>query len=195
MHLCAFAMMAGFGFDVAAMASAKSIAAEESTVVQDGLIYTVSDTSVILQGCENTSAASVVIPAEIDGKPLVYADPAFRDCTALTSIQVAEDNASLCSIDGVLFNRSDMTLLEYPCAKAGAYTIPDAATLVGFHAFQNCVGLTAVTLHDNVVLNGWAFENCTNLATIEGTAQMQDRTAFARNGCFDHCQSSFRLSV
>ena len=52
-------------------------------------------------------------------------------CTSLTAITVDAANPAYSSVDGVLFDKSQTTLLQYPDGKAGAYTIPDSVTSIG----------------------------------------------------------------
>jgi hypothetical protein len=35
------------------------------------------------------------------------------------------------SVDGVLFNKSQTTLIQYPSGKSGHYSIPDSVTSIG----------------------------------------------------------------
>ena len=92
---------------------------------------------------------------------------AFSNCTALTSITVAEQNANYCSADGVLFNEDKTTLITYPCAKSGEYTVPNTVTKISMSAFRKCVALTAVTIPTGVKnIDYDAFSECTGLTSI-----------------------------
>jgi hypothetical protein len=76
-------------------------------------------------------------------------------------------------VDGVLFNKSQTTLIQYPLGKAGSYTIPNSVTNIGDWAFFSCQGLTSVTASTNVTSIGdSAFGGCTNLTSVyfEGNA-------------------------
>ena len=62
---------------------------------------------------------------------------AFSDCASLTSILVNAGNSNYSTRDGVLFNNSQTTLLQYPAGKPGSdYTIPDGVTYITGGAFQ-----------------------------------------------------------
>lgn len=171
----------GIVFSDSVLASAESTVTESSTVVYDGLIYSLSSTEAVLQGCEDTDAASITIPAEIDGKPVVFSLPAFRDCSALEWINVDENNINLCSVDGVLFTKNKKALLEYPCARAGEYCIPAGTERVEYSAFQNCTGITSVALPYDLVLGAFAFRDCVNLTEVNGTVKLEHGGAFI--GC------------
>lgn len=50
----------------------------------------------------------------------------FSTCNALTEFSVADDNASMKSIDGVLLDKQGKTLMQYPLGiKADAYSVPE----------------------------------------------------------------------
>jgi hypothetical protein len=74
-------------------------------------------------------------------------------------------NSFYSSVDGVLFNKSQTTLVQFPGGKAGSYTIPDNVTSVGNHAFDSCTSLTSITISDSVSsLGSWAFFSCSSLS-------------------------------
>ncbi|MBR2042088.1 MAG: leucine-rich repeat protein [Oscillospiraceae bacterium] len=61
---------------------------------------------------------------------------AFLMCSELESINVASGNSTLYSIEGVLFNKSVTTLVQYPAKKAGdEYTVPEGVEIIGPAAF------------------------------------------------------------
>lgn len=73
---------------------------------------------------------------------------------SLTSINVDVNNPNYCSIDGVLFDKNQTTLIRYPRGKQGAYIIPDSVTSIGNSAFYCCRALTSVTIPDSVTSIG-----------------------------------------
>ena len=98
----------------------------------------------------NTSLASATIPGSVTN--IEY--EAFSDCTSLLAIIVDAANAFYSSADGVLFNKSQTTLIQYPGAKVGSYSIPRTVTDIGYQGFAYCTGLTSVMIHDNVTSGG-----------------------------------------
>ena len=76
-------------------------------------------------------------------------------------------NSAYSSVDGVLFNKSQTTLIQYPGGKAGSYTIPNSVTSIGFAAFAGCTSLTSVTIPNSVTsIGGYAFSGCTSLTSV-----------------------------
>ena len=53
----------------------------------------------------------------------------------LTEIDVAEDNKTFCSIDGVLYSKDRTKLVCFPQGRAEYYMIPTGVTSIGDHAF------------------------------------------------------------
>lgn len=112
---------------------------------------------------ECTSLAGITIPASVTN----IGDGAFVRCTSLTAITVDAGNAVYSSLDGVVFNKSQTTLLQFPGGKAGSYTIPGGVTNIGDGAFYWCTSLTGVTIPASVTSIGDdGFHYCTSLTGI-----------------------------
>ena len=88
------------------------------------------------------------------------------------------------STDGVLFNKKQTSLLEYPNGKLGNYAIPVGVFRVASYAFDGCTGLTSVTIPNTVtnIMNN-AFHSCSSLTSITIPASVQSLGAFAFTGC------------
>jgi hypothetical protein len=132
-------------------------------------------------GC--TSLTSIVIPNSVTS----IGDAAFW-CTSLTAIEVDPANPSYSGLDGVLFNKSQSTLIRYPWGKAGAYTVPDSVTSIGDGAFSGCTSLTSITIPNSVTSIGeWAFHRCSSLTGI--TVEASNPTYSSLDGVlFDRSQ-------
>jgi len=115
---------------------------------------------------------------------------AFGFCIGLTSINVTKGNSAYISVSGVLFNKIQDTLIQYPAsAKGGTYTIPNKVKVIGEYAFSYanltsviipnsvktigvsafgpCPGLTSVIIPQSVTFIGdWAFGNCPALTSV-----------------------------
>ena len=108
------------------------------------------------------SLTSVTIPSSVDS----IRSGAFNYCSNLSAINVASGNTHYSSIDGVLYNYVQDTLIQCPCAKT-LITIPNSVTSIGDHAFNNCCNLTSITIPSNITSIGKeAFRDCRGLTSI-----------------------------
>jgi len=114
--------------------------------------------------CECTSLNSVTIPSSVSSIGV----GAFRSCLNLTTITVDALNAFYTSVAGVLLNKSQTTLIQYPASKVGtSYTIANSVTSIGDCAFEQCTRLTSVTIPNSVTSIGdFAFMYCTGLTSV-----------------------------
>jgi hypothetical protein len=118
------------------------------------------------EGC--ASLTSVTIPNSVTSIGL----GAFDECSSLAAIKVDAQNALYSGVNGVLFNKSQTMLVEYPGGISGSYTIPASVTSIGEEAFYACANLTRVTIPNSVTSIGdGAFYECSSLATIDVDAQ------------------------
>ena len=124
----------------------------------------------------------VTIPANvahITSVPFYYA-------SNISAIHVAENNAYFASENGVLFDREKTTLLEYPCGKSGAYTVPDEVTAIGNYAFSSSTGLTEITLPEGLATIGAdAFQACSGLTTVNMPSAMTSIGSRAFRYCYN----------
>ena len=77
---------------------------------------------------------SVTIPNSVTS----IGDEAFYGCNSLNSISVDTNNPAYSSLSGVLFDKSQTTLVEYPGGLSGSYTIPNGVVSIGDGAFAGC---------------------------------------------------------
>ena len=94
-------------------------------------------------------------------------DSAFGACNSLTSIMVDTNNPSYSSVAGVLFDKSQTALIEYPGGLNGSYTILNSVTNIGYAAFAYCIRLASVTIPNSVTSIGdGAFAACGSLTSV-----------------------------
>ena len=129
-------------------------------------------------GC--SSLGSVTIPNSVTSIGV----EAFVICRSLTSIDVASNNTNYSSIGGVLFNKDQTSLIQYPDGKQGAYTIPNSVTSIGEAAFAFCTSLTSVTIPNSVTSIGTeAFRSCTSLTSVTIGNNVTSIGVWAFYGC------------
>ncbi len=106
---------------------------------------------------------SVEIPATVT----FIGGNAFKGCSNLANFTVAADSKNFSSVDGVLFTKDGVTLINYPVKKEGEYTIPATVTMIATGAFAGSTGLTTLNLSGTVAFIGAeAFADCSSLASV-----------------------------
>jgi hypothetical protein len=153
----------------------------------------------------NANLTDVAIPAGVTN----FEGVAFWQCTNLVAINLDASNPYYSSINGVVTDKSQRTLIQYPYGKPGSYLIPDTITSVLDSAFSGCSRLSSVTIPGNVITVGAsafsgsgvtnvtiedgvvnighdAFNGCTSLAiaTIPNSVTNLGYQAFYRSGLF-----------
>jgi len=131
----------------------------------------------------------VTIPASVTN----LGSQVFAACPNITAISVDPRNAFYASVDGVVFDKSLTTLLQWPMGRGGSYRVPDgvvsisdyalygsgyggdsalvtsltlpsSVTSIGAYAFSSCPGLTNVTIAGSLTnLGEYAFAYCSSL--------------------------------
>jgi len=122
--------------------------------------------------------SSVAIPASVAS----IGEEAFADNSALNAITVSPNNPYYSSLNGVLFDKNQATLLQFPPHVGGSYTVPGSVTSIGNSAFYVCKNLSSVTIPAGVTsIADDAFDQCTSLKSVyfAGNAPVADSTVFA----------------
>lgn len=135
---------------------------------------------------------SISIPASVTN----IGFDVFFGCTNLTNITVDAFSPNHSSVDGILFNKDQSTLLAFPSGKAGGYSIPTNVTSIARDAFKGCAGLTSVTIPQGVTnIGDAAFASCSSLAAILIPNSVLDIQNFAFYQCSNLADITVPASV
>jgi len=111
----------------------------------------------------NTNFTNVTIPASVT----TIGSQAFGVCSNLVALIVDGSNPNYSSTNGVLFNKNQTSLIQYPGGKTGIYTILNTITSITEYAFYNCSNLTGVTIPSSVTAIGaFGFSGCSGLTAL-----------------------------
>jgi len=92
--------------------------------------------------------AGVNLTIDIPDSVIEINENAFHLCTGLYAINVGKGNKNYSSKDGVLFNKDQTKIIQYPAMNYRyEYTIPDSVTDIAKNAFVNCQNLDKIVLH------------------------------------------------
>jgi hypothetical protein len=139
------------------------------------LTYEVRGDAVTIISCDRTASGELVIPAEIEEKPVTSMFfEAFIHCASLTRVVVPPGVKSI----------SKGTFAF--CSNLRSVIIPESVTSIREGAFAYCSSLVSADLPDNLRnLERDAFLNCTKLPSV----RIPDRVRYISTGVFAHCHS------
>jgi hypothetical protein len=110
-----------------------------------------------------TNLTSVTIPDSVNS----IGGLAMYSCKSLTSIKVDINNPYYASVDGVLYDKQMIDLIQYPGGRVGAFTIPDTVWYFEDGAFDYSNSLTSVTIPNSInSLGTGAFWACASLTSV-----------------------------
>ena len=123
---------------------------------------------------------SIPIPSSVT---YIEVNAAFEGCDALTSINVASGNTRYSSIDGVLYNHAQDSLLRCPQGK-NSVSMPNSLTCIYRGAFSECKNLTSITIPNSVrIIDQQAFKMCSNLTSVTIGNSVHSIDWWAFHGC------------
>ena len=118
---------------------------------------------------------------------------AFCPCNNMTAITVDASNSVYSSVDGVLFDKNQTTLIQYPGGKAERYyTIPASVTRIGVGAFADCIHLTNVGIPNtltNIGKHAFGSGRCLTSVTIS------DSVTSIGDGTFEGCDKLHSIII
>ena len=133
----------------------------------------------VFQGCSALTTVTISTGLSTIGSNV------FVYCPMLTSISVDPANSNFSSAGGVLFDKAQHQVIDFPEGFAGNYTIPGTVTTIAASAFRDAAALTKVIIPASVTSIGYqAFTGCSDLTTVTflGNAPATDATAFGGDG-------------
>ena len=137
-------------------------------------------------GCAKLSAVTISSSVKSIGVS------AFSGCECLTKIDVNRENPAYVSINGVLFDKNQTTLLAFPGAYRGSYTIPSSVVNITNGVFGGCKNLTEIIIPDGVQkIDDWAFQSCESLTSVTIPASVTN----CSGGVFARCYSLKEIRV
>jgi BspA type Leucine rich repeat region (6 copies) len=114
-----------------------------------------------------THLTNIDIPSSTTNLAPALGNGPFSGCTSLVNITVDPSNGAYRSLEGVLFDRNQGTLLQFPCGRTGSYDVPIGVTSIGAGAFDYCYGLAAVTLPIGLTnIADYAFAFCAAIGQL-----------------------------
>jgi hypothetical protein len=111
----------------------------------------------------------------------------FSESHKLGSIHVDEGNKYYKSVNGILFDTENKTLVRYPPKKDElAYDIPPLVVSIGQGAFSHCKSLIFITIPESVAnISEKAFYECSAMMSLEIPASV----TLIQDNAFSHCHN------
>jgi hypothetical protein len=158
-------------------------AAAGSSYTVPGSVVSIGDNA--FNGAANL--AEVMIPASVTN--IGYA--AFARGASLAAISVDANNPAYSSLGGVLFDKNQTTLIQYPPTASGtSYAIPASVTSIGDWAFSGC-NLAQVTLPNGVTNLG----NCAFCGSDLYSATIGNGVTTIGSNAFHYCAMLTNVTI
>ena len=134
-----------------------------------------------------TKLSSVTLGAGVTS----IGEDAFGGCVALTSFEVAAGNMVYTSLDGVLYNKNQTTLVCFPAAKqAEIFSIPNTVVDIADFAFYSST-LKSVIIPNGTTSIGWGAFGESSLQSVIIAKSVQLISEMA----FKHCEKLTDITV
>lgn len=189
---------------------------------KDGLSYKIEGNEVIITSYKDkTTVNEVVIPDEIEGKPVTKIDEfgvmnaeslkkitigknvkyiggwAFSGDPALVEFAVSDENEYFTAVDGILYTKDMKTLVYCPPAKEykdGVFKVPDGVETIRTKAFYKCDKIKEIVIPDSVKsIEEKSFHKCTALEKV--TLSESSNLEFIGKDCFAYCENLSEMTI
>jgi len=129
----------------------------------------------------------------IQDKVVTIEKKVFDSCSDLKAIDVDEKNPMYSSVDGILFDKEQKTLIRYPAKiEHTSYTVPDGVVTIDENAFEHCENLTCVTLPDSLTtIKKSAFLGCDKLKVLT----LPNKITTIGDSVFIACENLTKLEI
>ena len=160
------------------------------------LSYTHDGSQVTITDCDSAYEGELLVPAIIEGLPVVLiGESAFEDCRDLSRV-VLPDSVEQIEADG--FNGClKLASIALPanlqsigagafrdCRQLSALVLPAGVTIIGERAFERCISLQSITLSASLTgIGDFAFKNCVELDAITLPSSLNSLGVGAFSAC------------
>ncbi|MBQ7243642.1 MAG: leucine-rich repeat domain-containing protein [Bacilli bacterium] len=128
--------------------------------------YSIPDSVLLVRALAFSDCAKLTainIPASVTK----IGDNAFSECLSLLSLNVDKANRAFSSVEGVLLNKTQTTIILCPPGKKGSYLAPSSVDTIEKSAFHECRFLTSIELPRGLLtIRAFAFMGCSALFSI-----------------------------
>lgn len=140
---------------------------------------------------KGTNITSLYLPAKLE-----IENGSFGSMPKLREFQVERGNRFYTVEDGVLYDIEGTTLLYYPNAKTGAFSVPSGVLAVNEGAFANNASISSVTFPNSLeTIGAKAFHNCSSLRNVEIPANVIAIGESAFDGCSKMSTATIDASI
>lgn len=110
-----------------------------------------------------TSLRTLTLPKNVSKLPSV-----FSGCTSLEEVVVDPENPYFTSVEGVLYDKAQTTILFYPSSKYDtSFVFPETITTISDGVFRGNKNLESITIGKNVsYIGAGAFQDCGYLSEV-----------------------------
>ena len=174
-----------------------AIPATVTTILPSALQSSGNLSSVIISGSVTTMGANafsgcillgnVTIPKSVTA----IGTTVFNLCSSMAAITVDSQNPVYSSTDGILYDKSQATLIEVPCGKSGTATLPATVTAIGDSAARECGKLVQVLIPQGVTYLGSEAFYDTGLTSVTLPASVNSIGIY----CFNTCEQIVSFTV